>query len=84
MKEEFKTRNEERDLNDYPLVVIHRGNGVVLVRTRNVTTTENFMKLFADLITYLEDINPDFCPSSQAIVEDNDGRQHAIVTFNRK
>ena len=71
MKEEFKTRNEERDLNDYPLVVIHRGNGVVLVRTRNVTT-------------YLEDINPDFCPSSQAIVEDNDGRQHAIVTFNRK
>jgi len=84
MKEEFKTRNEERDLSEYPLVVVHRGNGVVLARARNVTTTENFTKLFADLITYLEDINPDFYPSSQAMVEDNNGRQHAIVTFNRK
>ena len=84
MKEEFKTQKTGRELEEYPLAVLHRGNGVVLTRAKNVITTEKFMRVFADLITYLEDINPEFYPTSQSIVEDKDGRQHAIVTFVKK
>ena len=84
MKEEFRTQKTGKELEDYPLSVIHRGNGVVLARSKKLTTTEHFMKLFADLITYLEDINPEFYPTSQSIVEDKNGCQHAIVTFFKK
>jgi hypothetical protein len=84
MRSEFITQKIGNELEDYPLSVNHRGNGVVLARAKNVTTTERFMKNFADLITYLEDINPEYYPTSQSIVEDNTGRQHAIVTFFRK
>ncbi len=86
MAKVFQTSRNGKDLDQYPLTVSNRGNGVILVREKIVSTTDTFMNMYADLITYLEDLNPEYYPTSQAIVTvpGNPVKHIAIVTFVEK
>ena len=86
MAKVFQTSRNGKDLDQYPLTVSNRGNGVILVREKIVSSTDTFMNMYADLITYLVDLNPEYYPASQerVTVPGNPVKHIAIVTFVEK